>query len=759
MPETQLSPETRLFLAEYGKLARISLDIFRVEDQYQTTSQRGSASPRRTLRILEPERFEREYFQHIYVERPDVSKVLRKKLEEPGQYNSICFIGPARSGKTSILRKLWNEAKVDEENLCIYIDTRRVLKENPGVPFLLALSRDVQSCYRSVLFDGDSVLPDNGRNALRSFQAFALANAGKGGMFRDLIEYRERILGVVAGTQSSSTSPTEDFLYKWIQDDGIFRPEARDILNKLSSMAKLRHYALAARNLWGKKLQILILDNVDQLIRKQQVDLFYEARDLHAQVNDIVRFCIAVRDESVRDWADSGLPEHNAPPHNTRIRIDMPRSKGVAEFPWCELATATPGELINIVNRRLDATKVVLDEERLFLLEKESADNSPRTKEQLQRYIALYKAAASPDHIEPLRKLSTRMLGAMNEDSLICLTNGSIQDFLVLHRDFLSRLAPLEAEVQQQGEKSLEPWAIKTLCYQYFRDSARDYQFGIPNLFRECRSWRREGEWVGCSLKYLLAATTWGSEKRTEKLSSRYPTLQAVFDRIRGLGFTEETVREELSSSLRNKIIVYRNPKLDRNKLFFDNQILVSLRGKTLISYTLPSFGYLYQCYREVANYGDSPIVHGMDVRLIASLIVDDLVLLAEMHLFELWRLFTESNSHEVSGFVTYYRQNFGRPSDFNPYRSERNSAPREKLLLFETIMKRILAYLENLKSEHPSVADAHTCFKRIFQAFNQGTQHIDRGEFPFQCRPNQRNFFSKRVATYVKELKNAVAA
>lgn len=746
--------EYRVFLRILHSVCRYSADQF-----YDEPTSKNSQMTR-PFHISH-----KEFCDHMYAERPVVEDFILRLLRT--RSDLLCLVGQPGSGKTSIALKLRQKLAQSSSHrfFVCYLDVRKIIKGKENhlrseEVFLEFLREKVKQEYIARLFRRRKQLAD-GRDSLLSLYAYLLGSTEDYEVFNDIVDLQDEAIDLVEDFRSSNSAYPEpetsedriNLLYLWLEAEVSRDPDVKRLIRDLRARIELQHLIYAARFIRGYDRQVIWYDNVDALKQHLQRKIFKYTSIFHQQVSDYASSIIAIRDENVRGYVrERREDERDAPPYTTRIVTEPEINGNYINYPTTDVPVASDKVLHKIIRHRLDSTRryqsvkireILTEIDRIEREIFEAGDNKgllvqlySEKREKEEELEKDYRPAISSEKFSYLCKISAKLVDVFLAEKAIYLANNSIREFMKMHRDCLGMLFKHgEDDKGKPIALGYDNWYLATLFLRWLQRTDRDYRISFPNIMKGTKEWVLErSDAIGCSLPYLIVTTTWNLERERERPDFRYPEAKLVVDLLREVGFSRDTIHKQLLRHLQNRVIQYRNKDIDTDApVKLDEQIFSTLRGKCLAGVTCNSFGYIYECVRDL--YSESTAVPERDHLLdhmetpgAVQFIVEDLCYLGEMHLNALVEM-RDGTSLGGERWLRIYRDRYGLPNQ-EPFR--RNVAGVEvsgqrKALLFESLTAGLLAYTRDFNRPRSVLNKLRTSFNQTIARIE--SFEIDEGD------------------------------
>lgn len=631
------------------------------------------------------------FFQQFYEPREEVEAYLIKALRR--RNSLLCLIGSQGAGKTTLG----------------YHVREQIAKQWPST-FIVFLDLKYETSTRAVDTSTPQSLEDTLRERLITEYLNRLFPYGRVEM-----EHRVALWAYLLDTEVkkplnllSTFAPLQDQATRLLRihdarHRGAARISVRDWLTaadeagdvEVSNLTKavdakleFAHLSHAAWRLRDVTRQLIWLDNIDSLPDAVQADAVDAVKRIYHAVSELLAMLVAVREENI--FRDHDIDDAPAPPHDTRVRLDMPRTTdGAAFFPAHDIPIASEKFLHGMMTKRLHATRRY-QEKRVAELREHKAklesagDLSDADTERLvdvDADLADLEPVISPSRFQHVLDAADRLQTAMNHERAIYIANNSLRNYLFIVRDTL-------ADVFREDEVNGSPpgvkypaWHLATLFLRRVRNAPRRYQVGMYDVIRQSDDYAQVSSGgVSCLLPYLVLTTVWNLTLRSQTAQNRYgytPRVAEVVKTLERLGYAPDQIisamhEQYLRNNARQNLIDFRTRKMIRTPAEIDKDMVtyMTVRGKCLVARTGSSFGYLYDCLRGV-EYADQP---DMLARKLTILNVDDVIDRLLPYLCDMAEVHCQSLRHirdaailGEHGWLERYYVEFGTPQ-LDPY-------------------------------------------------------------------------------------------
>lgn len=690
-----------------------------------------------------------EFLNSLYQPRGDEDVVLNFMKTSK---DLICLVGPKGCGKTSMGYKI--HQTLSDSSLYNYyvafLDVR-VLTNLCNLDlynkdaFREAVLEEIKSNYMFNLFDYKN--DKNGENPEVKLWAYILHRSEhmSSQLFSSFWKVQNKAAQLFSAYQKQDWQARETAsYYDWLMATHNVEPEVMILTDQLREMIKIPHLIYAARAIYKYSKQFIWFDNIDAIPDGLQSETVSILKRNHGLVSDYVGTVIAVREENVFRMHDI---EYSAPPHITRVNIDIERNdKGNAIYrevdaghPAIGVPVIKKGVLVNIVNNRLEFTRnfqrlkcetidlmIQNETERLSIL------TDPQQKSKIQHRIEeltkeqlFYSPLISNDCYNYIKELSNKMLDILDQEKVIHLANNSLRDFLMIYRDFLAVLLKGSAPKEIRPlALDYEPRHIITLFLRWIRTTPRKFRIATYDIIEETEKWysnKKRG--VGCILHHLVITTIWNlTVDNVVDLGGKKlylnPTVGEVVYCLSSLGFERQEIlktilalhRHEYSSphvheALYGQVIEFRSTKFinSLNDIEDDHIVYVTYRGKCFVGLTSNTFGYLYECIRcyneKTKDKGKSKKQRDPYKPQSSLVYVEEIIRplcdIAQMHYETFQRLRDDAYKGNKEWFVNYCSW-FGIPR-IPPYKRGRDIGIQVKeikrVLQFQALIDGVISY------------------------------------------------------------------
>lgn len=608
-----------------------------------------------TLKELEPDPdqktlplSEEDFFKYLYEER-QVEDIVKRKINSRDQ-NLLCLVGPKGSGKTTLGRKVIRDLR-KSGTFVTYIDIRllrsdRTVAEKSDDATVL-LFRRLRDFYFDALFPS----PGRGEKSVDHLWKFLLdpsQNPNKPReIFVQLQDLEAEAYALYEGWKLAKSERISMGIDSWLRDTQFREPTTRDLLRRLRYEVAFPQLLHASRHVYGLTRHLIWVDNIDGLPDIEQSAIVHSLAELNRLISDYAASVIALRESNVFREGDL---EDGAPPLSTRILLETPRTiGGHVVYPSVDVPVISMARLKAIVEKR-----IVL------------ANNDPSTKRRL----------VSEKMLGELLSLSSRLSSIFERDRAIYLANNSIRDLLRIHRDCLAFI------LRSPGEDSWPPaahnyedWYLATLFFLWVSHIQRQYNFSVYDILALKEQWKAlSDEQPGCFLPHVLMTCIWNFslERSARGYKNALPTVREVVERVSLLGFSAESIKEEIVLLHRDRFgqrfnfVEVRTPRVvgTSSDLMEDEKLYLTYRAKTILAFSSSSFGYFYGCVRRLKESEDE-LISSHPVIDMGKFFVEvgyrHLRELTEMHISELENIAKKKSLGE-KGWLPKYRQWFGVP-------------------------------------------------------------------------------------------------
>jgi hypothetical protein len=692
------------------------------------------------------------FFRELYTERGSLEKRILSQLERDPSL--ICIAGPLGCGKTTTGQKvmrLFRRAHQDHAfanrfDLRARSRNGKILNdklepiESPD-ELVAALEREILNKYLDSLFDyytDDTYTGDldeeqrlekrrlwsrlGGRNPLLALYAYlldpALDNSRPKYLFETFAAIRNECKMYIRAFRRSANNREKASYYDWLFDICEKKSNYQQIAKALEERLRVQHVIYAATELYQLDFQLIWFDNADALTGEAQREIFGILRRLQLTISEFARVLVSIRAENIRKY---DILEKGAPPAFDFTLLDPIDPNG--KVPGLRIVPAPTEELEKIVRKRLQFTwefqqkRIKEIEERIATPLTGDEENGP----ELQRLRSRYGRPLSKEEFEGLRALSNIALDVLDRQNAIYMVNGSIRDFLSLHREFTrslgTQLRKLDLAKAARLQSEEMRWFLGTLFLRFSRGVINHFQVGVYDIVQAADDWFRKGEvGVGCFLQHLLITATWNLEMERELAEERrrYPTVGQVLSRLRLLGYDDESVVKGVMFELyehdgeAGHIIDFHTvgPVSSPQHISNDMHCFVTYRAQCLCSSTCNSFGYFFECVDRLTGGGQ----HASGLPLTfdaAEKIFPFLCDIAEMHLKELDHLRKSEYFRDYGHlWLDEYRRLFGIRLDrrFNVTETDFVHHGVSMAMLFEALIASLEAYIRRHTTAFPKI-------------------------------------------------------
>ncbi len=676
-----MNPENKTFLRNLKKVNNFAVDA--------------------TQKDLQEEDFQKPFFlsraqfyEKLYVEREVENKI---KYALTSTSDIIFLVGPKGSGKTSLGLKVQNDLlnQKSKKSFFAYMDMRleRSSKDFNSVSkeeFEKYLRNRIIDRYYDNLFRFDK----NHDNTINEVKLWAfileyLSEEYKPRYLFDLFHTLQSKAARIKLIYDNQAKKTLSY-YEWLAENHTRDNQISIMVDELKSKIDLPHLVYAAYYIHQYTRQYIWIDNIDTLPEEIQSEIALSAKRFHGQIAELVATLIAIREENVfrsNDFADQG-----APPFSTRIILEIPKDDQLqAYYPSLDIPLASRNTLNRIIRKRLIVTSEFQNEEVKSIQAKLDINNQKKMNEtnhdiksnllqiedELTNELKEFQPLMSDSNFKMLNKISDRLLGTMHLEKAIFLSNNSIRDFIRIYRDCLSFMLKSPNSNNSPYESLQYPtWYLSTLFFSWIRFTNRKYQIGVYDIVKLSQEWHESKKVkLGCFIEHLLITTIWNlsiNHNVGHKSRPRNPRVDEVIDTLKLLNYDEDMIKKNMHSlyyhnSSRGNIIEFRSRKVLNHWKEIENSMLIYLtyRAKTLVSYSLTSFGYIYACILDYENIDKSdllshhPTLHSTENML--NKMLPYLCDIAQMHIEALTQI-RDSEKLGLEDWLSNYYSSFGIP-------------------------------------------------------------------------------------------------
>jgi DNA polymerase III delta prime subunit len=707
------------------------------------------------------------FLEHLYESRT-VEQTLRDQIRK--NTDLICFVGPQGAGKTSVATKLIRDLRASKRHLTfiIYIDVRAELAQKA---FEVDSVSSLEASFRETIIDHymDRLFTLGENDLLRRADLWSFllsepnATERPYRVFHSFRKMRERGQLLLRKYRQGKEGRGAIQLEEWLRERCLVEPAVEDLVASTEQNIDVAHLAYAARFLSGFDRQILWVDNIDALPEGLQPEVVNILRGFHHLAAAYLSTVVAVREENVFRFND---PEVNAPPHFSRVLLEIPRDKSNRPFyPAVDVPVINFSIMKRIIHRRLVFTR------QYQLTSFEAIESRQPTKESLETKVNqlnhtqerevlvdyLAEVEEEIDSFRPISELKFNALMAVSDallrtfrrEKAVFIANNSLRDLLLIHRDCLAFFLRGPAEVDGQPKALIyPPWYLSTLFLCWIRNTMRSYQIAVYDIIEGLNDWYAGGSRsLGCFLHHLIITCVWNlTLEKKDRSSGLYgsPRVHEVTSRLEKLGFSRDEVIADIHDlaagktsllGIRSKTRLSSSADIDPNMFIY-----ATYRGKCLVSHTSCSFGYLCECLREFDLDGDDVrLLEHPDIRSTeewATALLPELCDIADMHLAGLERI--RSSGALGENWMAIYLQWFGLPQVRTYRRSVnvgRSFGGVRRAFQLESILASLSGYVRRSK-----IKDKFLHLHKLF--LNEITQMVD-GE-PFRYPPNHKYFRRK---------------
>ncbi|MEM7334942.1 MAG: hypothetical protein AAF490_22890 [Chloroflexota bacterium] len=558
------------------------------------------------------------FYDHIYVHRRQQNEILSYFLD---RRDLIILIGPQRSGKTCILRKVMREVKQRKRlgYYCCLIDSRKSIttidaKEDP-VAFEKEFATHIVSRYLAELFPIPTTREKKERTNILHLCEYILSpnNDLNLTIFGDLIR-KAPFTDIWKHKKYIDSNEGKNFL-DWLKDNFNHDLKIHKLIDYVKSNITISQIMHAASAIYEFRNQLLLIDNIDLLPEKHQTHVTDVCTIIHNRTADVSTIVLAMRDENVYQPFD--YEERGAPPFETTIHL-YPSKKSQNAL---RLGDISREEFENIVSKRFEWART-LQEREIARLEsaikhakKDIKDHDLRELEisDLKSRLDNKGIPLSNDAFVECLALKKKILNVFEKFDAISLANGSLNSLLNILADFLAYLIDLpDLEGTKHGHilpaNQYHQGLVDTLFLVWLRESELHETISTYDIVHASEASYLDSDEIGFSLEHLIVTTTWNlthHNNRSSKNKYIAPTVGQVLDEICSLGFEKNRILLDMFSLHENAdrhcgIIELQDREtniLDNfNKLTEDDLIYVTPRGKSLIANLSNTFGYFYGC-------------------------------------------------------------------------------------------------------------------------------------------------------------------
>lgn len=671
------------------------------------------------------------FFQEFYEPREEAETFLIKALRK--RNSLLCLIGSQGAGKTTLG----------------YHVREQIAKQWPST-FIVFLDLKYETATRAIDISSPQSLEDTLRQRLITEYLQRLFPYG-----RVMMEHRVALWAYLLDAEVkkplnllSTFAPLQDHathllrihdarhredppisVHGWLTvADQAGDVEVSNLTKEVDAKLEFAHLSHAAWRLRDVTRQLIWLDNIDSLPDAVQADAVDAVKRIYHPVSDLLAMLVAVREENI--FRDHDIDDAPAPPHDTRIRLDMPRTTdGAAFFPAHDIPIASEKFLHGMMAKRLQAARSYQEKRVAELRELKAklesvGDLSDADTERLADVdadLADLQPVISPSRFQHVLHAADRLQTAMSHERAIYIANNSLRNYLFIVRDTL-------ADVFREDEVNGIPpgvnysdWHLATLFLRRVRNAPRRYQVGMYDVIRQSDDYAQVSSGgVSCLLPYLVLTTIWNLTLRSQTTQNRYgytPRVADIVKTLERLGYTADQVlramhEQYLRNNTRQNLIDFRTRTMLRTPSEIDKDMVayMTLRGKCLVTRTGSSFGYLYDCLRGI-EYADQP---DMLARKLTTLDVDDVINRLLPYLCDMAEVHCQSLRHirdaailGERGWLERYYVEFGTPQ-LPPY--ARSSAGGRMIkgvrrtLLVEGILGGLITFLRKESSARDRV-------------------------------------------------------
>ncbi len=504
--------------------------------------------------------------------------------------------------------------------------------------------------------------------------------------------------------------------------------EVSNLTKAVDEKLEFSHLAHAAWRLREVTSQLIWLDNIDSLPDDVQSEAVDAVKRIYHPVSELVAMLVAVREENI--FRDHDIVDTPAPPFETRVRLDMPRTPdGGAFFPGQDMPIAEERFLHAMMAKRLRATrryqelrvaKLREDKEKLKSAAKPSNADINRLAD-IDADLGDLEPVISPMRFQHVLDAAQRLQEAMSHERAIYIANNSLRNYMFIVRDTLADMFREEEVNGFPPGLNYPSWHLATLFLRRVRHSLRRYQVGMYDVIRQSEDYTQVSSGgVSCVLPYLILTTVWNLTLRSQAVQNRYgytPLVADVIRTLQPLGYQPDQIRramheQYLRNNTRQNLIDFRTRTMICQPDEIDHEFFkyMTPHGKCLLVRTGSSFGYLYDCLRGVEQ-GDQP---DMLARALTNLNVDEIIERLLPYLCDMAEVHCQSLRHirdegilGSRGWLERYYVEFGTPH-LDPY-ARSSTGGRvinniRRTLLVEGILGGLISFLKKESSARDRV-------------------------------------------------------
>jgi DNA polymerase III delta prime subunit len=652
-----------------------------------------------------------EFYVKLYEPR-SIEKTLKESLQK--SIKTLCLIGPAGSGKTTVCMKIKNELEKQDnvKNFITFIDVRKhydsYLANEDNVNFNQFLRALIYQEYMGRIFS-QNLKTDSKNNPYFRLLAFLLDN-NEEYQSTDFVYFSDVRNDCISEVKNLKTRRelNDVKIYDWLSNTENSQ-ETKEIIKRVKQQIRIEHLVYAARALMGYNRQYIWFDNIDLLPEEYQSEILEIVESFHRKISPYVATVLTLREEHV--YWDYDPIEYGAPPGFKRINIQLSQKNGLEVYPSNDISMIDIETLQEIIRRRLDYT--------FAYMENEEPSNLP-----------------NPMEFAYLRQVSKEVVFSLYYTKGTYLANNSIREFMIIYSDVLRAVLIEWSKVRSNFlSKQRLPYRtfIVTVFYGWIKNAKQQYTFNSYDIVQVSQNWYEERKKSpGCVVHHLILTSIWNLTLDNKAYNehgtvNKCPTISQVIKRMELLGYSEEQTKRAIhelywDNNRRSNFLEIRNVKVLKEFSDIDNVNLVYLtyRGKCFVSHSSNTYGYLIECVKQYQMKKHNKSISGFNAnsREIEKILLPQLCDIAQMH-YETLKDFFKNNEYLKENYLSLY----GVPN-YPPFNSKFGEQKNGiwRTYQFQSIMYQLSLFLRN--GFHPN------SFKKLHEEFSLQINKMQQNKF-----------------------------
>lgn len=629
------------------------------------------------------------FFNELYVETDLFSKTCAIIDEATSLTKLIALCGPSGSGKSTTSLKVMNYIESDYRIKPIYVNLRPVASSKDFDTNEVNINKIRNLILAEFLKEFPASLGDELIDVSDEFIDliyFLVSPEGKIKNYKtceSFNKYNKFVtkFGLLYQRHKQEGQNFEDFFRRY-----FFEKDCLDILLNIIEIIDVSDYIYYY--CYKNKHRVIIwLDNIDAFENIQQNEIISIIHTIQEPIDGLLQIVISVREENI--YRVGKFSDDNQAPFISKVSFsNIDNEELDIAYDSLNMPVMSSEQLQKLTEKKIRYTKKRLgyeiikltndiNETKTFISNptlrkkykiyqsteqlKETLIKSIQKLEELENYIV------NDEEFNDILKVNNIVNIAFKNEKVIYLANNSLKEYQKMHSGFFIFLLS-NSQYYLNNRINIDSFDVSHIATEFLTwifNVNESYSLSLLNIIADSFELKVKNAQVGCYLPYLVMTKIWNLNIKLKDNKSPYnnPTVERIVNIINShFEYSKEDIINaifdlQINNQGKGNFIVFRSKNFINVSSDIDLKTTVRLtyRGKTAISNTINSYGYLKKC---VLDLNDNSLSHSK----IESEILRVLTHLSEMHLNSL--LFIRNNIYKNPNWYQNYLLEYGIPLD-----------------------------------------------------------------------------------------------